>query len=1353
MCATVLLFALYLIFGFFALPAIVKWQIEKQVPEKLGHPISVGEVRCNPLLLTFEVGDLVLSNTEGSPILSFKRLQIDFAMRSVVDQAWTFSLASLEAPVARLNFDKEGRHSFSALLERLIADEPESQDSPLPRFVVSRLSLSDGRLEISDEFLDEPLVAHIEPLSVDISNLSSLHAQPAHYRLSVRTRLGETLDASGELTLDPFASNGEVALGNLKAVTLAASLSRLFRLDSLAGNISAAASYDLALDQNGAIAGTVHDVALEIAEFSLSAPGVPSPLLAFEAFALKQGRVDLAAHQISLASVSLTKGRVAAVQDDHGNVDWVRLVLPASAAAAFEPPPTNAVSESAHKEANATATTLAKPWRISATDAEVSEMALSFSDAANKLKVQLASVSLDTAPSAEFGPAGLSFVLNHPRLTISGAQLKSGSDSLGVSEVVIEAGQTRFVAADTQLKLGIDEPHSTLSAVQLQLGGDTMEIGRSEIASDTLSLTQDGGDTRIEATVVRTALSNFQAQRNTNRINVRDASFATRSISFANGVDARFDDVTLKLKSADVAALDPPAGTGGASAADFGAKSLRIAFADGPLDVTGDGLSASLSDAVMRSPDDASEMLRLSSVALSGGVFKLEDRLMTAESLVLANGKTRIGLDAQGNFAGLNVSRKALEMADPDAQPDTARTTAQSRQEQARAWRLALKSAKAADIAVGFEDHRLTPPMTLGLNVLRGEAKDFSTSSASPMSLDIKARLDSGGDIAASGNVHADGGTSDLKISLAGVELVPAQAYLSEFAKLKLVSGTLSGSGRLRYNNPTGSRLAYEGSVALDRLLLEEIQPKRTFLSWDSVASDDIVLTLEPNRLDIGELRVDRPSGRLIIAADQSVNLMDVLRQPNKNDATEEQKAIQVSGDKAPADEQQDDIQAQIVERDLFPFTIAFVRVSGGTLEFADQSLRPQFGTRMHELKGVITGIGSDPNHGAKVQLDARVDKYGSAKIRGQISILKPERFTEIDMTFRDLEMTSLSPYVAKFAGYSIASGRLAMDLQYRVKSGHLQGENKIVLKQVELGEKVESPQALDLPLELALAILKDSRGVIDVELPVSGDLNDPQFDYGAVIGKAIGNLLDSVILAPFKALGALFGSGDEKLDSIDFEPGSADIAPPERQKLGTVARALKARPSLTLIVPPTYAANMDTVALKSRAVRSEIVQRMGIELIRGEDPGPIDTSNPRVQHAIEEMFIQHYAPEVLSTLKRKALQSETMIGDPYVPAGESGPRDATQTGKPMSDPLPAFYQGLVDRLITEEAVSEEMLLQLAARRSDAIIAELVLTGGIPAARIVPGPLDKSAQANTMNESNGVNERAVTLRLQLEVSK
>lgn len=1342
MVATVLLFALYLVFGFFALPVIVKWQIEKQVPVKLGHPISVGEVHSNPLLLTFEVGDLVLSNTEGSPILSFKRLQIDFAIRSVLNRAWIFSQASLEAPVVRLNFDKAGRHNFRALLERLIGDEPESPDAPLTRFVVSKLSLNGGRLEISDELLDESLVAHIEPLSVDISNLSNPHAQPAQYRLSAQTRLGETLVASGELTLEPLASDGKVALSNLKAGTLAGSLSRLLTFDSPAGSINAAASYDLALDQNGAIAGTVHDVVVDIAEFSLSAPGAPSPLLAFETFDLKQGRVDLATHEVSLASVRLAKGRVAAAIDEHGNVDWARSMRQTVTTSADEATPTNVVTE------NAT-----KPWRITAASAEASEMALSFSDAANKLNVQLVSASLNTAPSAEFGPAGLRFVLSQPRLTISGAQLNSGPDSLGVPELVVEAGQARFVAADDRIELGIDELLSSSSDVQLQLSGDGMKFGRSEIASDTLSLAQDNGGTKIEATVVRTALSNFQAQRSTNRISVRNASFTSRSISFVSDVDARFKDVTLELKSTDVAALDSPTGTGGAVAADFGAKSLRLAFAGGPLDVTGDGLSATLSDVVMRSPDDAGEILRLGSVSLSGGVFQLEDRLMTAESLVLSNGSTRIGLDTQGNFVGLNVSRKALEMADPGTQPDSVRTTAQSRPEEGSAWRLALTSAKATDIAISFEDRRFSPPMALGLTVLRSEARNFSTSSTSPMSLDIKARLDSGGDIAASGNMHADDGSSDLKISLAGVGLVPAQAYLSEFAKLKLVSGALSGSGRLRYMGPTGSRLAYEGSVALDRLLLEEIQPRRTFLAWDSVASDDIVLTLEPNRLDVGELRVDRPSGRLIIAEDQSVNLMDVLQSRNENLAHDEQKGTQTSGDKAIEDEQLRDVEAQGLERDLFPFTIAFLRISGGALEFADQSLRPQFGTRMHELKGVITGIGSDPNHGAKVQLDARVDNYGSAKIRGQISILNPEKSTEIDMTFRNLEMTSLSTYVAKFAGYSIASGRLAMDLQYRVKSGHLQGENKIVLKQVELGEKVDSPQALDLPLELALAILKDSKGVIDIELPVSGDLNDPQFDYGAVIGKAIGNLLGSIILAPFKALGALFGSGDEKLDSIDFEPGSDVIGPPERQKLATVARALKARPSLTLIVPPTYATDEDTAAIKSTAVRGDIVRGMGVELLPGEDPGPIDTSNPRVQRAIDEAFIQRYAPEVLTTLKRRALEGATPLSDSSVPASESGTRDATQTGKPESDPLPAFYQGLVDRLITEEVVTEELLLQLAVRRSEAIVAELAVAGDIPATRIVPGPLDKSAQASATNGSNAGNERAVTLRLQLEVSK
>ena len=221
---------------------------------------------------------------------------------------------------------------------------------------------------------------------------------------------------------------------------------------------------------------------------------------------------------------------------------------------------------------------------------------------------------------------------------------------------------------------------------------------------------------------------------------------------------------------------------------------------------------------------------------------------------------------------------------------------------------------------------------------------------------------------------------------------------------------------------------------------------KRQFLGWESLAAGDVLLTVEPNRLDIGELRAIRPSGRLIIAEDRSVNLTDVLKKRPKGDdraAAGEQQAAQ-NGAAAAADGQS--AQPPVSAPDPFPVTVARLGISGGEVEFADLSLRPQFAARMHDLKGVITGLGTDPERSAKVQLDARVDKYGSAKIRGQLSVFRPEKLTDIEMTFRNVAMSSLSPYSIKFAGYRITGGRLSLDLQYKVKDGKLRGQNKICL-------------------------------------------------------------------------------------------------------------------------------------------------------------------------------------------------------------------------------------------------------------------------------------------------------------------
>ncbi|MEF8730872.1 MAG: DUF748 domain-containing protein [Candidatus Accumulibacter meliphilus] len=1393
---TGLLLALYVLGGFFALPAIVKWQVEKQVSAQLGHSLSVGDVRFNPLLFRFEVEDLAFSDPDGQPLLGFKYLLVDFELRSLIDRAWTFAEVRLEAPVLHFAFDKDGRHNFAPLLERLPESEPDQDDAGLPRLIVERVAVTDGRFDFSDQLHDEPLVTHIEPLSIEIDNLSSLPEQAASYRLSARTAVDEAFESSGELALNPIATKGRLTLSGLQLATLVRSMPRLLAIESPAGKVDLGASFDLAVDAGGELAGVVQDLDFDIAGLSLSAADAASPLLALEMLSLKQGRVDLAAREARLATFRLAKGRVAVAFDDDGKLNWQKLLRATAQAPAEKtaetaaPAPPAAVEVEPESEVVADAVVAAVAdapevpeapvpgaWRVLIDSAELSEIEFGYADPAQALALDVAALAFETSPSIELAVAGTRVELAQPKLALSGTRLKSGANSLALDgsvaaekiamliadaafDLTIDKPQTSFdglkaqsgadgvalgklaiageklslAQRNTGLELTIDKPQTSFDGLKAKSGADGVDLGNLAIASEKLSLAQSDAALRIDAAAAQVSMAGLAAHQGADRIKWQDAALNVRAIAAtlagssaspaASGLRLSFADVALKLKALGAVAQGSSSEVARIAAASLGAKSLLIALPDGPLDVTGDGLSVALSDAVFHSPaDPATEMVRFARTNITGGVLRLKDRVLSVDKLVLADGKAQTWLDAEGKFNGLIVTRGAAEAAVEAAAAAEGDATAAE-----VAWRVAVKSVEVDNFALGFEDRSGGPPLAVGLEAIRARIAGFATGVSTPMQVELKARVVSGGEIEAKGSVRADNGASDLQLKLAAIALAPVQPYLSEVAELTLASGTLSTAGRLRYGDPAAAgKLAYKGSFAVDKLQIDEIEPKRPFVTWETLATDDLLLSVEPNRLDIGELRLVAPDGRLIIAEDQSVNLTDVLKKKpkgdesaaadeaaGKDDAAGAATAVATADDSAPAD-------------DPFPVSIARMRISKGVLDFADLSLRPQFGTRMHDLKGVITGLGTDPTRSAKVQLDANVDKYGSAKIRGEISVFRPKKLTDIEMTFRNLTMSSLSPYVVKFAGRRITGGQLALDLQYKIKDSKLRGENKIVLKQVKLGEQVDSPGAADLPLDLAIAILSDSKGVIDIGLPVSGDLGDPEFSYGAVIGKAFGNLIAGIITAPFRALGALFGAGsDAKLDSIDFEPGRAALAPPEREKLAAVAGAMKERKTLTLVVPPAQAAEVDTPALKSLAVRTAIVARMGLELTPGEDPGPVDAANPRAQVAIEAVFSERYAPEVLALVKQRALAA--------APPG----------GKSAAAPPPAFYQNLVERMIKEQPVSDEELARLATRRGEAIVAELTGADGVDAKRV---------QLGKARPASAATNKAVTLQLELEVAK
>jgi hypothetical protein len=389
---------------------------------------------------------------------------------------------------------------------------------------------------------------------------------------------------------------------------------------------------------------------------------------------------------------------------------------------------------------------------------------------------------------------------------------------------------------------------------------------------------------------------------------------------------------------------------------------------------------------------------------------------------------------------------------------------------------------------------------------------------------------------------------------------------------------------------------------------------------------------------------------------------------------------------------------------DPFPVLVRRLILSDGKMEFADLSLTPQFGTRIHELKGVVAGISTAQGARAQIKLDGRVNEYGTAKIDGELNTSDPKEYTNISMDFRNVEMTKLTPYSGRFAGRKINSGKLSADLKYDIQKSRLLGKNQIVVERLVLGERVKSPDAVNLPLDLAIALMEDSRGVIDIGLPVKGDLDSPEFSYGALIWKAFTNLITKIATSPFRALGALLPSGgDETFNMVTFESGKPTIPPPEKEKLARLADALQKRPKLKLTVQGRYTPETDLAELRTKSLRRTLAIRQGQELEPDKDPGPVDYGNPDTLDVLEDMFAENFGSDELKVIKKELKASE----------------DKSETKDPGQ-----LAKILFSRLVDNEPVGKSDLVKLADARSQAILQELIGPGGLPVERIEIKPSD-----------------------------
>ncbi|MBK5206748.1 MAG: DUF748 domain-containing protein, partial [Polaromonas sp.] len=694
---------------------------------------------------------------------------------------------------------------------------------------------------------------------------------------------------------------------------------------------------------------------------------------------------------------------------------------------------------------------------------------------------------------------------------------------------------------------------------------------------------------------------------------------------------------------------------------------------------------------------------KLAQLGFTDGVFDLAARHVSLGRIHAEGGQLQLTRDRKGQLDMLDRLPKFSAASPPAATPAASAGAP---------WIAVAKSVELSKFGAELEDQGLGVKLHLQdfAMKLEGASSDLTQSVKFNAGLNLR----EGGQLLAQGKVVPASGALEADVQVKQLALAPLQPLLSKHVKLKIASGSVSAQGRLSTGSGQAKSpsLRYVGGVDIAGMALNDEDGER-FATWKSLRADKLTASLSPNLLEIPLLRAVEPNATLIIEDDRSFNAARLLVRPAISDATAKMPPAPAQAANGP-----------------FPVRIQRMRVQNAKLDFTDLSLRPQFGAKIYELNGVVNGLSSNRTSRSQIELDGRVDEFGLARIRGEFNPFAPRDNTDINVVFKNVDMVSTSPYTMKFAGYKVAEGKISLDLQYKVRNSQLEGANQIVIDKLTLGERVDSPDALKLPLELAIAILKDSDGRIDLGLPVSGNMSDPQFSYGALIWKAIGNLLTRIVTAPFRALGSLFGISGEKLEAIEFDPGSARLLPTEREKLKQVAQILSKRPQLKLLVPGQYSEVADGAALKARAVRVEIAKRAGIKLEAGEEPGPVDLGDRAVRIALRELYAERFGAAELA--KQKKAAEEEAAGDP------AAPDTKTETvreklplwqrigklieGEPQVADASAFYQKLQEQLDQNQPLAADALTSLGAQRASAILAALQEAGVDPARATVAAP-------------------------------
>lgn len=523
----------------------------------------------------------------------------------------------------------------------------------------------------------------------------------------------------------------------------------------------------------------------------------------------------------------------------------------------------------------------------------------------------------------------------------------------------------------------------------------------------------------------------------------------------------------------------------------------------------------------------------------------------------------------------------------------------------AREWVLNIGEFNLTNYDINIIDSWITKATKWRIAPLDFSTKAISSSYDAPIDYELALSINDNGSFNSQGSIDIKQQSIDAHISLQQLNLTQFQPYINPYLNITMQSGLFSTKGDLFADSKGTTR--FSGEVQVAKLAINDKKLNKPLLKWQDFTISNIALDQQANSLLIDHIKLTQPYAQLIVAADKSSNITDVvIAQPtaDKTTPTTESPEQEQPAATSPS------TPAMLIE--LNKFTLV-----SGKIDYTDNVLKPSFEALIENIDGHIGKLSSTSNKNAEIDIQAIVNKYAPVTLKGVVNPLIPEPFLDIEFVFNNFELPSMTPYSGTYAGLDIDEGQLSLGLKYKLENNHLDGSNHIFIDQLDMNDTKDSDVGSILPITLAIPLLKDSSGAIDLSVDVSGDVNDPSFNVGEIVLKSLSNIIVKAVTSPFTLLASLVDTTDD-LDKVIFENGSNQLAKTEQSKLDSLAKALAQRPEIKLNIKGSYDANLDKKALQSSVLNSKLSQSTGATIAPNASPAELPTTTAMTRALID---------------------------------------------------------------------------------------------------------------------------------------